>query len=128
MVSYPKNLCVNSMKIVENNVYRTSIFDTDYKRFAKKFASLESEIRNLEKVLIKQPNIGFSLGGGVYKIRVACESKGKGKSGGFRVITYLVDERENGVDIYLITMFDKSEESSIKIAQLKKIIAKIFNT
>ena len=121
---------MNFMKIVDiigNKVYRTSIFETDYKRFAKKFASLESEIRQLEKILEKKPDTGTSLGGGVYKIRVACESKGKGKSGGFRVITYLVDEREDGIDIYLITMFDKSEERSIKISQLKKIISKIFS-
>ena len=56
------------MKILENKVYKTSIFDSDYKRFAKKFASLKSEIQQLEKNLIKQPDIGISLGGGVYKI------------------------------------------------------------
>ena len=114
------------VEIVENKVFRTSIFETDYKRFSKKFASLESEIRQLEKNLEKKPDTGTPLGGGVYKIRIACDSKGKGKSGGFRVITYLVDEREDGIDIYLITMYDKSEERTIKISQLKKIISKIF--
>ena len=117
---------MSSMKTIENKVYRTSIFDTDYKRFAKKFVSLPDEIQQLEKALVKQPDIGTSLGGGVYKIRIACEAKGKGKSSGFRVITYLVDERVDGTDIYLITMYDKSEESSIKTSQLKKIIKKIF--
>jgi len=114
------------MRTIENKVYRTSIFDADYKRLVKKFFSLSTEIQQLEATLVKQPDIGVSLGGGVYKIRLACEAKGKGKSGGFRVITYLVDEREDGVDVYLITMFDKSEENSIKTSQLKKIIKKIF--
>ena len=114
------------MKTVKNKVYRTSIFDADYKRFVKKFVSLPSEIRQLEETLVKQPDIGTSIGGGIYKIRVACEAKGKGKSGGFRVITYLVDERVDGTDIYLITMYDKSEDSSIKTSQLKKIIKKIL--
>jgi len=112
--------------MIENKVYRTSIFDADYKRFVKKFVSLSYEIRQLEETLVKRPDMGTSLGGGVYKIRIACESKGKGKSGGFRVITYLVEERVDGTDIYLITMYDKSEESSILTAQLKKIIKKIF--
>ena len=114
------------MQTIENKVYRTSIFDADYKRFAKKFVTLPSEIRQLEEMLVKQPNIGISLGGGVYKIRIACEAKGKGKSSGFRVITYLIEERADGIDIYLITMYDKSEESSIRTSQLKKIIKKIF--
>jgi len=114
------------MNIIENKVYRTSIFEADYKHFAKKFASLPSEVKQLEEILIKQPDIGFPLGGGVYKVRMACASKGKGKSGGFRIITYLVDERADGTDIYLITMYDKSEESSIKSSELKKIVQKIF--
>jgi len=114
------------MNIIENKVYRTSIFEADFKHFVKKFVTLPSEIKQLEEALIKQPNIGSPLGGGVYKVRMACESKGKGKSGGFRVITYLVEEREDGTDIYLITMYDKSEEDSIKSFQLKKIVHKIF--
>ena len=91
---------MNSMQTIENKVYTTSIFDADYKRFAKKFVSLPSEIRQLENTLVKQPDIGTSLGGGLYKIRVACETKGKGKSGGFRIITYLTEERIDGTDIY----------------------------
>jgi len=114
------------MKTIENKVYRTSIFDADYKRFSKKFVSLPLEIQQLEEILVKQPDTGISLGGGIYKVRIACETKGKGKSGGFRIITYLVDERLDGTDIYLITMYDKAEESSIKTSQLKKIIRKIF--
>jgi hypothetical protein len=112
--------------MLENKVYRTSIFEANYKHFIKKFPSISGEVKQLEEALIKQPNIGASLGGGVYKVRMACESKGKGKSGGFRVITYLVDERADGTDIYLITMYDKSEESSIKTPQLKRIISKVF--
>jgi hypothetical protein len=114
------------MQTIENKVYRTSVFEADYKRFAVKFVSLPSEVQQLEKDLVKQPDIGTSLGGNIYKIRVACKSKGKGTSGGFRVITYLVDERAEGTDIYLITMYDKSEESSIKTLKLKKKKKKIF--
>ena len=114
------------MSNFENKVYRTSIFDADYKWFAKKYVSVPSEIRQLEEMLVKQPNIGTPLEGNVYKIRMACESKGKGKRGGFRIITYLVDEQEDGTDIYLIMMYDKSEEGSVKISHLKNIINKIF--
>ncbi|XHR93607.1 hypothetical protein ACFJIV_25340 [Mucilaginibacter sp. UC70_90] len=55
-------------------------------------------------------------------MRVADESKGKGKSGGFRVITYLIEETDTSIDIYLITIFDKSEEASIDKNDIKKII------
>ena len=36
--------------------------------------------------------MGDSYGANIYKIRLGDESKGRGKSGGFRVITYLVHE------------------------------------
>ncbi len=114
------------MKGTENYVYRTSVFDADYKRLVKKFNSLQAEIYQLEQLLIDRPDTGISLGGGVYKIRLACESKGKGKSGGFRVITYLVDERETGTDIYLIMIYDKSEEDSVKISEIKRVITKVL--
>ncbi|WP_373512975.1 hypothetical protein [Persicitalea sp.] len=57
---------------------------------------------------------------------MASKSKGGGKSGGFRVIIYLVKEREDGTDVYLITMFDKSEESTIKKEQLVKLISQLL--
>ena len=58
----------------------------------------------------------------MYKIRLAVKSKGKGKSGGFRVITYLLTETEEGTETYLITIYDKSEESRIKKDILLKIV------
>jgi len=57
--------------------------------------------------------MGNSYGSNIYKVRLADESKGKGKSGGFRVITYVIEENAESTDIYLITIYDKSEESYI---------------
>lgn len=62
----------------------------------------------------------------LYKVRLAVESKGGGKSGGFRVITYLVNQTNGGTDIYLITIYDKSEESSIDKNQLVNLLKEIF--
>ena len=101
-----------------NKVTLTPHFESRYKRFAKKFASLESEVDILIDNLIETPILGESLGAGLYKIRLAVKSKGKGKSGGFRVVSYLVTETEDSSEIYLLTMYDKSEESSINKATL----------
>lgn len=45
-------------------------------------------MQTLEKELIVNPKLGADLGNGIFKIRLAVKSKGKGKSGGYRVITY----------------------------------------
>lgn len=110
-----------------NEVKITSIFEARYKRLVKKFVLLESEIDMLIEELLDNPTLGVSLGAGLYKIRLASKSKGGGKSGGFRVITYLIVESENKTDIHLITMFDKSEESNIKKEALLKIVKSLFS-
>ena len=97
-----------------NNVSLTPHFEGRYKRFARKFVSLESEVNALIDELTETPALGESMGAGLYKIRLAVKSKGKGKSGGFRIITYLLAKNEEGTDIYLLTIYDKSEESSIR--------------
>ncbi len=109
-----------------NSVIPTPFFESKYKRLAKKFPSLGIELVNLEKDLINNPKLGESLGADLYKIRLPAKDKGKGKSGGFRVITYLVKEFQNSHEIYLITIFDKSEEVSISKSLLLKIVKSIF--
>ncbi len=66
-----------------------------------------------------QPDIGTPLGNNSYKIRLAIRSKGKGKSGGGRVITYLLNENK---EVYLLTIYDKSELDNIDDKTLKIII------
>jgi hypothetical protein len=105
-----------------NQVIPTPLFESKYKRFKKKFPSLESELSDLMTDLEENPLQGKSLGGGLYKIRVANEDKGKGKSGGFRLITYLLKPSSEGTDIYLVTLYDKSEDSSIKKSVLQKLV------
>ena len=75
---------------MEIEVVYTEEFEKDVKRFLKKFPTLAKELVTFEESLIKNPKQGIFLGAGLYKVRVANESKSKGKSGGFRVINYLI--------------------------------------
>lgn len=110
-----------------NRIIPTPYFESRLKRFLKKHLSLSTELKILENELLAQPEYRIDLGSGLYKIRLASSSKGKGKSGGFRIITYLIKRTESGTDIYLITIFDKSEESSINKTDLKKLVSRIFS-
>lgn len=71
---------------------------------------------------MENPELGNDLGAGLYKIRLAVKSKGKGKSGRFRIITYLVSNMPNSIIINMLTLYDKSEESTIDKKELQKII------
>ena len=94
-------------------------FKKEAKRLVKKYPSLKAELAALNKVLTEDPTSGTSLGNNTYKIRLSIKSKGKGKSGGARVITYLVTEDQ---EVYLLTIYDKSELDSIDTKTLKSII------
>jgi hypothetical protein len=109
-----------------NQVVPTELFEAKFKRLKKKFRTLNEEMQELTGILEQMPTTGESLGAGLYKIRLASKSKGKGKSGGFRIITYLVAETADGMDVYLITIYDKSEEGSIKKEMLLKIVNALF--
>ena len=107
---------------MKNKITTIPIFDTRYKRFAKKFPSLESEMLALKKELLKNPKQGILITENAYKIRLASTDKNKGKSGGFRIITYLIEEKENETEIVLLLIYDKSEESSYNKSEVIKII------
>jgi len=72
-------------------------------------------IQNIEE----NPEIGTFIGNNCYKIRMAIASKGKGKSGGARVISYLYIQTDT---VYLLTMYDKSEKSDLKSNELIDMI------
>jgi hypothetical protein len=68
------------------------------------------------------PTARIPLGNNTFKIRIAIKSKGTGKSGGARVITYVVTENQ---EIYLLTIYDKSEFGTVDDETLKQIIRSI---
>jgi len=101
-------------------------FKRDIKPLAKKYHSLSQSVENLVKSLINDPYLGTSYGNGIFKIRLADESKGSGKSGGFRVLYYHLEKTDKGTIILLTNIYNKSEIGTIKkadaIKQLNDII------
>ena len=94
-------------------------FKREAKRLIKKYPSLRAELTELNEILSTDPTIGTPLGNDTYKIRVAIRSKGKGKSGGARIITYVIMENK---EVYLLTIYDKSEFDTIDNSVLKKVV------
>lgn len=101
------------------NVIPSDKFKREAKRLIKKFPSLKQELADLNAVLLVHPATGTSLGNDTYKIRLAIKSKGKGKSSGGRIITYVVTEDQ---EVYLLTIYDKSEFDTLDDKIIKVII------
>lgn len=100
----------------------TEEFLRQAKRLSKRYRSLVDDIDNLQHELIRNPNIGTDLGGGKHKIRLAIKSKGRGKSGGLRVITLVVMVELSNTCINLLTIYDKKEISNVSDNYINQII------
>lgn len=100
------------------SVLYTENFRKEAKRLAKKYISLKNDIAALIESLEQDPTQGKSLGKDCYKIRLAIASKGKGKSGGARVVTCVFIA---GAEVHLLTIYDKSEKEDISDKELKAL-------
>ena len=97
-------------------------FDRQLKRLTKKYHSLKTDLAELGIQLADNPTFGTRIGQDCYKIRLAINSKDKGKSGGARVIThtYVV-----GTTLYLLAIYDKSERESISDKELNELLKQL---
>jgi hypothetical protein len=103
-------------------IQTTNDFDRKIKRLAKKYHSIPDDLEILKAELLENPEMGDDLGDNTRKVRMAIASKNKGKRGGARIITCNVLLNIENMDIYLLTIYDKSEQDSItakEIVQLK---------
>ena len=79
-------------------------------------------MQKLQRELLAKPDLGTDLGNGLRKIRMAIQSKGKGKSGGARVITYTIITKIEETEINLLYIYDKSERDSISATEIKELL------
>ena len=101
------------------SVYPTPDFKRFFKRLYKKHPSHKADLQELINELVESPKKGTPLGHGIYKLRMAIGSKSKGKSGGARVITFLVTE---DMEVYLVHIYDKSQLENITKQQIFELL------
>jgi mRNA-degrading endonuclease RelE of RelBE toxin-antitoxin system len=97
----------------------TRRFAKEMKRLAKKYPSLKREYAALIDTLTASPFTGTLLRHHCYKIRLSIASKGKGESGGARIITCVYARAEM---VYLLTIYDKSEIGGVTDGDLSEMV------
>lgn len=100
-------------------------FVRQLKHLTKKYRSMKSDYTGFLDFIEANPHAGVDLGDGLHKVRLAIASKGKGKRGGARIITYTIEETDDEIIINLLTIYDKSEIESLSDSYLKTLVAAI---
>ena len=111
----------------------TKNFKIAVKPLLKRYPSLSNDLLNLESDLQNNPKLGTPLGHNTYKVRLKISSKGKGKSGGARVISLVetsiigaINIKDESVTVNLITIYDKADTATITDKELKELIKSFY--
>ena|SRR5947209_3927675 len=107
---------------MKNRIIVEASFRRPAKRLAKRYPSFPFDLLELIVELETDAHLGVSLGGRLRKIRMSVASKGKGKSGGARVIAYVLVEIGR---VHLLTVYDKADRESISDEELKVLMKRI---
>lgn len=96
-------------------------FLAEAKRLKKRYRSFNDDLEDFKKRLQENPFQGAELCPGIRKIRMSIKSKGRGKSGGARVITANAIIAEHEGRIALLTIYDKEDASTVKLNVIKQM-------
>ena len=98
-----------------------AFFPQNLKKLKKKYLRIKKDlaplIEQLEQGIFEGDKLqGFT--GDVYKVRVGSIDQKKGKSGGFRVLYYVVTEDKN---IWLLHIYAKANQSNPTPEQIREL-------
>lgn len=104
------------------NIVISENFKKELKPLAKKYASLKSDLQYLLDNIEKELALSTDLGDGFRKIRLKIKSKGKGSSGGARIITHETIIAIDNTNLVFGSIYNKTDFDSIDITILKKTL------
>lgn len=122
----PESVNFNLLKVCSMSCNITISVSDDFakeaKRLAKKYPSFKQDYKDFLLSIKNNPLQGDEITKSIRKIRMAIKAKGKGKSGGARVITFnILTDIENGHVVFLL-LYDKKDASTVKVNVVKQLV------
>lgn len=100
-------------------------FAKEAKRLAKKYPSFKQDYKDFLKSIQENPLQGDEITKNIRKVRMAIRSKGKGKSGGARVITLSILTKDLNGNVVLLLIYDKEDASTVNVNVVKEMARKM---
>ncbi len=101
-------------------ILQTPGFERQSRQLARRYRSWPDDLQALLEKLTADPRQGDALGRSCYKVRLGIAAKGKGKSGGARVITVV---KQVGEYVLLLAVYDKSDRANLAPGELEALLA-----
>ena len=122
----PESVNFNLLKVCSMSCNITISVSDDFarevKRLAKKYRSFKNDYAEFLKSIKENPLQGDEITKNIRKIRMAIGSKGKGKSGGARVITFNILTNVQNGQVVLLLIYDKEDASTVKTNVVKQMV------
>ena len=102
--------------VVEQELYKKAI-----KKLSKTYRNIDLDIKDFLSSINTKEDLGTELKSHVFKVRVANSNKNKGKSAGYRLISYLaIVENE----LHLLYIYDKSKLVNVTEKEVDELVTK----
>ena len=102
------------LQIVEQELYRKA-----HKKLSKQYRHLQNDIDNFLNSIDSKEDLGIELKSNVFKARVKNSDKNKGKSAGYRLISYLIIINN---ELHLLYIYDKSKLENLTEKEIDNLI------
>jgi len=102
--------------VVEQELYKKAL-----KKLSKTYRNINLDIKDFLESINAKKDLGIELKSNVFKVRIANSDKNKGKSSGYRLVSYLaVIENE----LHLLYIYDKSKLVNITEKEVDELVTK----
>lgn len=102
--------------VIEQELYKKAL-----KKLAKRYRNIDLDIKDFLNSINTKEDLGIELKSNIFKVRVSNSNKNKGKSAGYRPISYLV-VIEN--ELHLLYIYDKSKLVNVSEKEVDELVAK----
>jgi len=102
--------------VIEQELYKKAI-----KKLSKSYRNIDLDIKDFLTSINTKEDLGIELKSNVFKVRVANSNKHKGKSAGYRLISYLAVIKN---ELHLLYIYDKSKLVNVTEKEVDELVTK----
>ena len=106
---------MNKLEIVEHALYEKA-----FKKLSKKYKNIDKDVDAFLSSMRSKEDLGIELKSNVYKVRIVNSSKNKGKSAGYRLLSYVALVKN---ELHLLYIYDKSSIGNLTESEVDAMIA-----